>query len=149
MTHNSSLSRLTAVALVVGILVGLGVRAAFAANAESSWQVTGTVAGYTYENRSFISNTGTDAATDDQTTNLVNVPSGYMGVWAGLYESNGSLCKQSAWYYNSGPAAGIGYPTNGTYCGTGNYYSYGESKAYTGSGYVAYHTYTSPELGFP
>ena len=149
MLAHSYRTRLTAVALVAGLLLGIGARAGFAASAESSWKVTGTVNGYTYENRSVISNTGTYAATDDQTTNFVNVPSGYMGVWAGLYESNGSLCKQSPWYYYSGAAGGIGYPTNGTYCGTGNYYSYGESKAYTGSGYVAYHTYTSPELGFP
>ena len=148
--HNySHRARAASVALVAGILVGVGAHAAIATQAQSSWQVTGTVNGYTYENRAVVDNTGTDAATWDQTTNSVNVPSGYMGVWAGLYESNGSLCKQSPWYDNSGSAGGIGYPTNGTYCGTGNYYSYGESKAYTGSGYVAYHTYTSPELGFP
>ncbi len=147
--ENRSLRRLVVCAFLLGVLIPAGAMAAFAAQADSNWKDTGTVDGYSYENQAAVNNTGTDAITTAQTTNYVNVPSGYIGVWAGLYEGNGTLCKQSPWEYNSGPAAGLGYPTNGTYCGTGAYYSYGESTAWTGSGYDAYHTDMSPELNFP
>lgn len=134
---------------LVGLLIPLGITAAYAGLSKSAFQNTGTVYGYTYENQSWIDDSGTDAATLAQTTNGLNAPAGYIGVWAGLYASNGTLCKQSPWEYTPAASSGLGYPTNGTYCGSGNYYSQGESEAYTGSGYDAYHAYQTIEQAFP
>lgn len=140
--------RLTVVAFLVGLSIPVGVAAAYAATASSSWMNTGTVNGYSYKNQAQVDNSYTAASTNVATTDESNAPAGYMGAWAGLYESNGTLCKQSSWFYNPVSAAGESTVTNGSYCGAGNYYSYGRSEAYTGSGYDAYYTYLSPDLAF-
>ncbi len=146
MKNRKAPTRASVIAFLVGLVIPIGATAAYAAVSYSSVQDTGTVNGYSYYNQSSIEDGSSGwAGTSTGTTNSVSAPSGYMGAWAGLWSSNGVLCKQTSWYYNSGSAIAIGLATApGSFCGTGNYYSYGESKAYTGSGYIAYHTYQSP-----
>lgn len=73
-----------------------------------------------------------------------SVPVGHMGVLAGLYNSNGTLVKQSGWYYNANVQFGIGVYTQGT--GSGHFYSFGKVAIYNGNGYNTYDTTKSPNI---
>lgn len=66
-----------------------------------------------------------------------------MGSDGRLFNSAGQLLDDSGYIFNSGPATGqsggVNYPAS-----HGAFYSYGNSAAYTGSGYSYNYTYQSP-----
>ncbi|MDP2400824.1 MAG: hypothetical protein Q8M66_02495 [Actinomycetota bacterium] len=143
-------ARMLLVGLVAGFVLGAAIPA-FAGIAYSSYGYY-TVYGIGYRNRASVytySDRGF-AATDVFTYPAQNVPSGYMGALARLYNSSGTLVRQSTWRYNSGSASGLGATTSDSYTiPTGVYYSLGQSRAWNGSGYTTYNTFRSPNQNFP
>jgi hypothetical protein len=79
-----------------------------------------------------------------------NAPAGYMGADGRLYGPTSGLCEDGGWVYNNAATnQEEGHTTFGSYCGTGNYYSYGYTRAYNGNGYNTKGTDKSPYLPFP
>lgn len=77
-----------------------------------------------------------------------SVPTGYIGILPRLYK-NTALCAQPSDYsYNGIRATGYDVPVYGN-CGSGAYNSYGVTKAWTGTSYVAYYTFRSPNVNYP
>jgi hypothetical protein len=74
-----------------------------------------------------------------------NIPIGYMGVHARLYDKNTTLITSSDWYYNQNAVAGIGATTSFIYT-SGTYYSKGEVDLYNGNSYTGYEAYGTPYL---
>ncbi|MHB1783101.1 MAG: hypothetical protein ACYCTE_10520 [Acidimicrobiales bacterium] len=134
-------------AFSIGFLLPLGAAAAYAAVAYGTAKDYGPIDGWSYFNQAAIQNTSPSALTEVGTQNGSFAPSGYMGAWAALYESNGALCTNSTWIYNAGSSSLMSQGTSGN-CGSGNYYSDGTSSAYNGSGYYGYNTYESPQLTY-
>ena len=136
-------------ALLIGAFFG-GAGTALAGFASSPSYYYGPVYGYSYYNLAVVE-TGTSGAeagtaVSDQSSS-VNVPTGYMGAFARLYNGNNVLVESSGWYYNNQPLNGISYWTS--YDTThGTYYSYGITAAYNGNGYNDYYTYQSPEQNY-
>ena len=79
-------------------------------------------------------------------TQSVNVPAGYMGAYARLYNESGTLVKASGWSYNSSACAGIGIMTPSYYTSSGTYYGHGQVRMYNGNGYANYNTTKSPYI---
>ena len=75
-----------------------------------------------------------------------NLPSGYMGVHARLYNSSGTLVAYSGWVYNNTSCGGISNMTSRYYTNSGDYYGRGQVKIYNGNGYNTYTTTRSPIL---
>lgn len=132
-----------------GALVGfaMGVSGvAVAATASSGFATNGTYLGVSYRNQATVDNSGKQAWTYMDAS--ASVPFGYMGARGRLFRSSGSLCREGATKYNDTTNYTIiGYSGVNT-CGAGAYYSYGVSYKYTGSGYSAYYTFSSPTLNF-
>lgn len=73
----------------------------------------------------------------------VTRPAGWFGALARLYNDAGTLVKQNGYIYND--SACVAYAVwSGNYTVRDNYYSYGVSKSWNGSGYVGHATYHSP-----
>lgn len=123
---------------------------ASAGYAQSIFGTYGPILGYSYKNQAdmFTNATVAEADTGVYVTSGGNAPTGYMGAQARLYLSNGSLCRQSVFEYNTSASSGI-LASIQTPCGNGTYYSYGGSQAYNGSGYSGYYTFKSPNQPFP
>lgn len=133
---------------LVGIFLSITAIAAYAASAYSPWGYYGPYLGYSYQNRASIL-TYTDSAsayTDVQNQTSGNVPTGYMGLKARMYNSSNSLVSQSDYSYNSQPLYSMARSTSTTSHGT--YYSKGLTQAYNGNGYVEYTTFASPSLNY-
>ena len=135
--------------LLIGFLGLIGSSIAYGAQAYSNFDTLGTVNGYSYENLAGIDNTNLFAWSEMATTNGVNVPVGYMGAAGHLWTASGTLCQVSGLQYNGLVANNfVAETTWGSFCGSGYYYSSGFTRAYNGSGYNTYATYSSPQLYF-
>jgi len=117
---------------------------AYASSADSSY-IYKTVNGYNYKFNSTVVNnsSSTWAYTNVGSADMINLPTGYMGAYAGMYSSSDVLKAYGDWYYNDAPHGGISQMTSSVYT-LGTYYSYGQVKLYNGNGYTTYSTYKSP-----
>lgn len=135
-------------AFIVGILFGISAIVAFAAYAESNWRYYGPINGYSYKNQAVVTNDFGYIAAETYVSNQAwaQVPTGYMGARARLYNSSGTLRASSNWFYNSQPvmSIGVGIPCN--QCSSGTYYSRGLTAAYNGNGYTENTTFSSPNI---
>ncbi|WP_422446435.1 peptidase [Thermoanaerobacterium sp. DL9XJH110] len=128
---------------IVCILI-LGISSVvFAAYATSDKKET-TVYGYTYMYSAGVYTNGTYVSAETAVSCIdQNVPTGYMGAKARLYDSDANLILESSWEYNDEELAGFNTWTK-TYTTSGNYYSFGQVRLYNGDGYNTYSTYKSP-----
>lgn len=132
------ISMMALIALVFVCLGSISVRA------DNSGTQTKTVGNYTYTYYSqVIPNSGNIAFSTIVSSNK-STPSNYIGAYARLYLSNGSLVKSTSWIYA---------PTNlvtGSVYNTTNrsqyYYSKGKVGFYNGNGYTTYDCYSSPNV---
>ncbi|MCR4430337.1 MAG: hypothetical protein NUV45_04870 [Tepidanaerobacteraceae bacterium] len=136
--------RKTLVLISVVCVLTLGISSiVFAAYAHSDYKKA-TVYGYTYKYRADAYTDGTYVAGGTTVScNGGNVPTGYMGIKARLYNSDGDLKVSSRWVYNDEELAGFNVWTD-EYTTSGDYYSWGQVKLYNGDGYNTYTTYKSP-----
>lgn len=136
------------VCATIGFSLSAWMQQAIAGQALSPWGYYGPVSGYNYQNRAEIDTNNTSAwgYTEVETQKGANVPTGYMGTLARLYKG-GSLCSQAGYSYND---IRTSYWENEDLndCGSGNYYSYGATRAYNGNGYNSYYTFQSPVQGY-
>lgn len=107
---------------------------------------TSTVWGYTYKyyNSLITGDNHAQASTSVHSVNGVNIPAGYMGANAVLYNESGNLILAGDRKYNSNAGTGI---TVSTYCsdnGNKTYYSQGYIFLYNGNGYTTKDTAKSP-----
>jgi len=75
-----------------------------------------------------------------------NVPAGYMSGLAIMFKTHTPpiVCRMTTWQYNSTASAGLAVDAKPG-CGAGPvYFSFGDSRAYNGSGYTTYGSYRSP-----
>lgn len=134
-------------AFIVGILFATSTATVFAATATSSWGYYGPYLGYSYKNQAMVSdNVRLYASTTAANQATGNVPTGYMGAKAMLYNSSNQLIDFTSWYYNNGPANSLSVPTLGSGFSSGTYYSKGMTAAYNGNGYNQYYTFQSPNI---
>lgn len=141
--------RVLASTFIIGIILG-SATVAQAAVANSNYFYYGPVNGYYYQNQSVMVTPpkgGIYAGTFVQTQYPVNVPTGYMGAFSRLYNSNGVQVESSGWVFNDVPEAGMGQNTPYYYV-SGTYYSVGATAAYNGNGYTTYQAYRSPDLAY-
>ncbi len=117
---------------------------ALAGTANSSYYYF-TDGSYGYRNQASVitNSSGAIAYTEISANPLENRPAGWMGALARLYNEAGTLVKQNGYIYTSVASASTDVGS-GFYTVRGNYYSYGVSKSYNGSGYVGHATYHSP-----
>ncbi|MHB9094618.1 MAG: hypothetical protein ACYC21_08080 [Eubacteriales bacterium] len=140
--------KVTVCAFMVGILMSISAVIAYAATAESPWGYYGPYLNYSYQNKASIvtGSSSVSAYTDVQNQAFANVPTGYMGAKAMMYNSSNSLVAQSDYRYNTQPLYSMSQSTSITTHGT--YYSKGLTQAYDGNGYVTYTTFASPSLNY-
>jgi hypothetical protein len=134
-------------AVLVILIITTPASPAVAGNASGSWGYYGPHAGYYYKNQSEVWTNTTVAWAYSTAANQSsgNVPSGYMGILARLFKSDGALCTQRGYRYNSVAANSYSVGTlQSASCGAGSYYSHGVTQAWTGSGYQSYWTFRSP-----
>ncbi|MBO5096289.1 MAG: hypothetical protein J6B98_05395 [Bacilli bacterium] len=107
-----------------------------------------TVYGHDYEYFSSVTvHSGTVwAHVNIKSNEYENLPAGYMGAYARLYNSSGSLISSSGWTYNNTVCAGISNMTPIYYTNNGTYYGRGQVKMYNGNGYNLYNSTRSPNL---
>jgi len=129
---------------MVGIFLSISAVAAYAGYAESPWGYYGPILNISYQNRASISTGGNwaYATTEVQNQAFENVPTGYMGAKARMYNSSDSLVSESDFRYNSQPLYSMTQSASRWFSGT--YYSKGLTQAWNGSGYVTYSTFQSP-----
>jgi len=113
--------------------------------------ITTDLNGYSYKSQSWISDYygGMDALFAGVTcSNQVagNIPVGYMGCQAQLYDSNNNLIAYTNWSYNKIAENSMGIIRWGDSYNSGYYYSRGKTAAYNGNGYNYYWAYISPNL---
>ena len=119
---------------------------AFADTASDPYQ-TPTINGHKYTFTSEVWNRGSGSSATVEAVAYVNaetnVPTGYMGANARLYNSSGSLVKSSGTTYNTSSISGIFVysPRTST---SGQYYAQNTGSFYNGNGYTAYTGYKSP-----
>lgn len=131
--------------LLVSILFGISA-AAFAL--VSPWKYYGPIAGYSYRNQAEIYST-TDGAVGNsyvERSDVGNVPPGYMGVQARLYDSDGYLLDYTSFSYNINTCHGMWEVTDAYDVPGWYYYSKGYTKAYNGNGYNTYSTNRTPNM---
>jgi hypothetical protein len=74
------------------------------------------------------------------------VPQGYAGAQARLYNSSGTLIKDTGMSWNKSEANGYQADTPYMSVATGYYYSYGITQQYNGSGYNTNYAYLTPNI---
>jgi hypothetical protein len=140
------ISRRSAAILALSVLMVFAwVVPALAGTAYSNYS-NFTCGSYGYRNRATVttSSSGASAGTYVERYPSASSPAGWLGCLARLYNSSGTLVKQSGYSYNDAPTTGFGlYMANYT-AAHGAFYSYGISKSYTGTGYHGHATWTSP-----
>ncbi len=142
--------KVTVCAFLVGLFMSISAVAAYAASVYSNWGYYGPINGYSYKNQASLGNNNGYLATGAWVYNQAsgNVPAGYMGAKAQLYNSNNQLIDYSDWGYNSSSVNYFGVSiSNNNYSHT-YYYSKGVTAAYNGNGYTSYNTFQSPNLYF-
>lgn len=107
---------------------------------------TATVYGHTYKYYSSIGKSDSDEVYGVTTVSSSDrIPTGYSGVCARLYTSEGVLSKSGSWIYNEHEVNAMGSgslyaPTSGTF------YCKGQVRLYNGDGYTTYSTKASPNI---
>jgi hypothetical protein len=108
---------------------------------------TFTDGGITYDDVAIIyANPGdsTQATTEVYTANGNTVPAGYMGGQAVIYNSDGTICRQSTFIYQGARDNALVVNISPG-CGPNKAYnSRGVAKGWTGSTYNAHFTFRSP-----
>lgn len=144
-------SKTVLLALMIGSMLGASANIALAGTVSSPYYYYGPVLGYYYENQSQVMSYGNiQGVTYVALQNDGQIPAGYVGAQANLFNSSDALCEASAWNYDDS-AGDVGYSVLTPYggaCGSGNYYSLGESASYNGNGYTDAGTYQSPNYTY-
>jgi hypothetical protein len=120
---------------------------AYASTSYSSTLET-TVYGHKYKFYAQASNDSSDtwAYTIINTSDGTTVPTGYMGAYAGVYDSSNNLKTSGSWYFNP-VASSSCIQDSGLYATNGTYYAMGYVKFYNGSDYSKdYVTTKSPYI---
>jgi hypothetical protein len=121
-----------------------------AANAGTANSATGTFTtnGVGYQNYASVrTSTGSAIAYTYTGPRSTSVASGWVGSRGRLFTGGGALSCEGANSFSS-VTLGAGAYWSGTSCtrgGSGNWYSYGVSSTYTGSGYATTYTFQSPQ----
>lgn len=129
--------------LSFGLSVGIG-----AAQAGSAYSATGYygIAGYSYRNDAGIHTNHKNGHSAHASTFVganTSVPSGWIGTLPQRRNSSGGLLCTGTWFYNDGPASGLG--TVGCFINNHSIYSsQGATRAWNGSRYSTYGTFLSP-----
>ncbi|SHK84271.1 hypothetical protein [Desulforamulus aeronauticus] len=135
---------------VMSVLLSISATA-FALVADGTSKSYGPVGGYSYTNQSSVgytnSSSGVWASTTARVSGSVQVPVSYIGVDAKLYNSAGSLKTSTGFKYNDMKTGGYGVVTPNYYTHD-TYYSKGDTRAYTGTGYITYSSNQSPNVNY-
>lgn len=115
---------------------------ALAASADSPTR-NATVYGITYNYYSSVHNNSTSTWGYGHVYADDNVPTGYFGINARLYNSSGTLIKSSGMQYN-GSSVNSKSLNSGSTTTKGTYYSQCQVSFYNGNGYHSYLSYSSP-----
>lgn len=136
--------QLATLAAATGLLLGVGVGAVQAAAAYGN-VASVYVGGRTYSTQSFfVSDAPAYAGTNQWTGSAVGA--GWMGTNARTFYGNGTLCGDGGYYFNSGSTTFMG-SAKYTTCGAhSDYYSWGVTAHWNGSGYSYWYTNRSPSL---
>lgn len=137
---NLNLRKLTGLFMLGCILLtGTTVNAA-----ESEYQYT-TVYGNKYKYNSAVNADSTSvwAHVTIATNEMKNLPAGYFGGNARLFDSAGTLLKMSGWGYNETELGGMSF-MSGIYYGKGSYYGKGQVRMFNGDEYISYITNPTP-----
>jgi hypothetical protein len=103
--------------------------------------------GYTFSIENGIhTHTGESSYADISiSTNVTGVPAGCDGGQPIMWYGSGAMCREGGWIYN-GDNQQLIDPEISPGCGSGQaYYSQGFAEGWTGSGYIEYSTYPSPD----
>lgn len=118
---------------------------------ESDPYETATINGHKYSFTSEVWDRSGSSATVEAVAYVeaeTNVPTGYMGANARLYNSSGSLVKSSGTTYNTSKISGFFVYSPRT-SSTGQYYAQNTGSFYNGNGYSTYTGYKSPIQALP
>lgn len=119
--------------------------AVYAASAYSN-ESTATVNGYSYTYYSSVHNDANSTwGYGSASSNSGNVPTGYIGINARLYNSSGTLVKSSSWTYSDRVLSGLSVPS-GSYTTKGTYYAKSQVQFYNGNGYTTYTCNATPNI---
>ncbi|PKM47228.1 MAG: hypothetical protein CVV03_04395 [Firmicutes bacterium HGW-Firmicutes-8] len=142
--------KVTVCAFILGLLITVSTAVAYAATIYSNWGYYGPINGYSYKNRSslMISNGWLNTGADVYNQAVDNIPTGYMGAKARLYNSSNQLIDYSSWHYNSSACNNFGVIISKNNYSHGYYYGKGQTAAYNGNGYTIYNTFQTPNLYF-
>ncbi|GIO27094.1 hypothetical protein [Ornithinibacillus bavariensis] len=138
--------------LALGLALGLVLTTPVWAGTSTSPTGYYSAYGHNYSNYSGITTGSTsgrlyaNAWTRAQTNPITNeVPAGYLGARARMYNSSGTLVASTSFIYSSTKTNILNSdfasytPTKGS-----SYYSQGATQAYNGNGYTTYTTFASP-----
>jgi hypothetical protein len=151
-TSRSARPRIIAalVAAFVGAFLFGFVPTAANAGTANSGVGTFTTNGIGYQNYATIrTSTGSALAYTYTGPRSQSVASGWVGSRGRLFTGGGALSCEGANSYST-TTVGAGAYWSGTSCtrtSSGNWYSYGVSLTYTGSGYATTYTFQSPQQG--
>ncbi|SPF52859.1 conserved exported hypothetical protein [Candidatus Desulfosporosinus infrequens] len=138
------------IAFIVGILFATSTVVALGAEASSNWFNFGPYSGYSYQNQATVYSDTTDvfAYTEVANQNWTDVPVGYMGAEARLFNSSGYLVNYSNMSYNGTETGALSVLTDSSTHDT--YYSLGITAVYNNSDGYYYNedTYMSPRINF-
>ncbi|WP_333871793.1 hypothetical protein [Desulforamulus putei] len=133
---------------VMSILLSISATA-FALVATGTSKSYGPVGGYSYTNKSSVGYTDNSSGVWGSTnvTASAYVPVSYIGINARLFNSAGSLKTSTGFIYNTTSTKGFTVVSDNYYT-HGTYYSKGETRAYTGTGYNTYSSNQSPNVNY-
>lgn len=136
-------------AFMVGILLALSVTVVLASTATSTPYYY-SAGGYDYYNQSAVSkdSNGIWGQAGAYSDGSGNIPTGYMGVQANLYNGSAELVESTGWFYNSSPSIAIISVTDST-SEEGTYLALGYTRAYDDGTYDQHATHFSPYLAYP
>lgn len=134
--------------LILGVFLGI-TTAAYASSLKSPYHYYGPIFDKQYRNQAIVTshaNVGVSASTLVESLSG-NVPAGYMGAQANLYNVEGQLVRASSWRYNTSPLVGFVQSTNAHSASSGSYwYSRGRTSAYNGDGFTQFLTLATPMI---
>jgi len=141
--------RAITVGLVIGIVLGASVGTAYAGVAYGDKTYYGPVASRYYWNRSVVQTSPSYGAVGVIQLGKwygSDIPAGWGGLLARLYNDSGVLVKSSSWWYTDSPIGDGGYfsvPSPHSYVHD-SYYARGQTRAWNGSGYNTYNSLMTP-----
>lgn len=103
-----------------------------------------SIKGYKYSYKAFSGIWGSKGWASIKQDGYTNVPIGYMGAKAVIYDSSGNLKASSSWQYNNKSCNEINVYTKSLTKNNKYYYGQGKARAYNGNGYNTYTLYKSP-----